>query len=97
MCIDSGGIYQMIFVADDICLSPLQDLSIPVSQQAIEQCLVLLHKAPGLAAGLFVCLGRVLLNQGARISPAESHAMVDGIPRHFSENGSGLWAIEVRG
>jgi hypothetical protein len=35
------------------------------------------NKEPGFAAGLFVCLGRALLNQGARISPAESYAMVD--------------------
>ena len=33
----------------------------------------------------------------SRLSPAESDAMVDGIRKHFSEHGFGLWAIEVPG
>ena len=32
-----------------------------------------------------------------RLSRAESDAMVDGIQKHFSEHGFGLWAIEVPG
>jgi RimJ/RimL family protein N-acetyltransferase len=30
-----------------------------------------------------------------RLSRVESNAMVDGICKHFSEHGFGLWAIEV--
>jgi RimJ/RimL family protein N-acetyltransferase len=32
-----------------------------------------------------------------RLSRIESDAMVDGIERHFSEHGFGLWAVEVHG
>jgi RimJ/RimL family protein N-acetyltransferase len=32
-----------------------------------------------------------------RLSRVESNAMVDGICKHFSEHGFGLWAIEVPG
>jgi RimJ/RimL family protein N-acetyltransferase len=32
-----------------------------------------------------------------RLTRLESDAMVDGIKRHFSEHGFGLWAIEVAG
>ena len=31
----------------------------------------------------------------SRLSRAESDAMVDGIERHFSQHGFGLWALEV--
>ena len=33
----------------------------------------------------------------SRLSRIESDAMVDGIQKHFSEHGFGLWAIEVPG
>ena len=33
----------------------------------------------------------------SRLSRAESDAMVDGIKKHFSGHGFGLWAIEVPG
>ena len=32
-----------------------------------------------------------------RLNRIESDAMVDGIERHFSEHGFGLWAVEVHG
>jgi len=40
---------------------------------------------------------RVMAYFRARLSRAESDAMVDHIERHFSERGFGLWAIEVPG
>src|SRR5438477_1619760 len=33
----------------------------------------------------------------SRLSRVQSDAMVDGIQKHFSEHGFGLWAIEVPG
>ena len=38
---------------------------------------------------------RVMKFFRSRLSRAESDAMVDGIQKHFSEHGFGLWAIEV--
>jgi len=40
---------------------------------------------------------RVMKFFRSRLSRAESDAMVDGIQKHFSEHGFGLWAIEVPG
>jgi RimJ/RimL family protein N-acetyltransferase len=38
---------------------------------------------------------RVMAFFRSRLSRVESDAMVDGIKKHFSEHGFGLWAIEV--
>jgi RimJ/RimL family protein N-acetyltransferase len=40
---------------------------------------------------------RVMKYFAGRLTRAESDAMVDGIEKHFSERGFGLWAIEVPG
>jgi RimJ/RimL family protein N-acetyltransferase len=40
---------------------------------------------------------RVMEFFAGRLSRTESDAMVDGIEKHFSERGFGLWAIEVPG
>jgi RimJ/RimL family protein N-acetyltransferase len=40
---------------------------------------------------------RVMAFFRSRLSRPESDAMVDGIERHFSQHGFGLWALEVPG